>query len=384
VTTRPDQDHKAFVFLMTIGELRRMFDDWPAHMHLAVCLKDDGECRMLVYREEEGAGVLPRLRRVLGLRMSEICFFPELEGFATRKLLYSDEKQLLALVRNSPEIVEEAADYSVNYSFALEEGLDPVRFLQSPEELIDIPARRKRPVEVAPKPAPPDPVVTPRAAPKRDAGKVALPRFMQVDLAPRPGPGFQSVEEIRVSDAAPQHCVIHPARDGWVSIDLPGCIGGQVVVSNPGCIFVRDDRRMIAIHSDLIAGQPRPLPGRIVVGLKYLPAGLHDILSGNVGEARLSFEHGFLFVTLKSAPREEGAPKPAAKPVAGRGLFGRLSTPWRMWAAGIATVFALFMVGMQFGAAPVGTSGEATGAIDWSQFQTGSLDPAPTRPAQSG
>ena len=378
--------HKALVFLIGNEDMRRLFDDWPQRMQLAVCLKEDGDCRLLAHREEEGEAFLPRLLKTLRLPSKEICFFPEIKGYPTRKVLYSEEKQLFALVNASPEIVEEAADYSINYSFALDEGLDPAKFMH--DSAVNEPALAKKSVQkkratsekskaasgrIVQKTAQqvtPKPHDQPEAVPENVTAKpsVALPRFMQKTSSGEPGPAFQSLEQIKATNPLPKSCVVHRERDGWIGIDLPDCIGGMVTVSNPGRIFVRDDRRMIAIQSDQIKRDGGPLPGHISLGVKFLPEGLREIFESSAGEADLSFDNGFLFITLR-APAKLSAPK-----VDVTSPLRRLGAYWRMLASA-AAVGVILAVGLQFVSGPR-TLSDAETNIDWGQFQSGALDDA--------
>ena len=383
------QVHKALVFLIGNEDMRRLFDDWPGQMQLAVCLKEDGDCRLLVHREEEGAAFLPRLRKTLALPVKDICFFPEIEGYPTRKILYSEEKQLFGLVKASPEIVEEAADYSINYTFALDEGLDPTRFMkentplpanrsQKPlkRQIVARPIRRTAPAVETSRPAKdrsqPKPTTPPQGAPRKSSAQPktqgSLPRFMQAAPAQEPGPAFQSLDQIRVDNPLPATCTIHAERAGWIGIELPGCIGGTVAVSNPGNIFVRDDRRVVAIQSEMIGRESGPLPGHISLGVKYLPDGLREIFARSAGAADLSFENGFLFITLRASAHRPATSELAANP------FHRLRSYWRIWASA-AAVGAILVMGLQFFTGPRVLS-DAETIIDWSEFQSGALDDA--------
>ena len=364
-----EYDRKALVFLVGASDLRRIFQEWPDRMQLAVCLRADGECKMVVYREEEGARFLPRLRRALKLPPEDICFYPEVDGYPSRRLLYSEEKQLFALVHNAPEVVEEAKDYSLNFTYALDEGIDPLAFLNAEADIKDN-VSQKQPI-VAPQQTSKPKVrqrlhlqLTESAKSEETMAATPLPRFMQAAANHGPGKAFQSVAQIQKRNPVPKTAVVHREQNGWIAIDLPGCLGGQVTISNPGRIFLRDDRRVVALHNDLIGQQGNVLPERINLGVKFLPEGVKDILTRNNGDVQVSFENGFLFIVTKRLPT---AQKPAPKKPTRDG-----SVPWRFWASA-AAILAMAAIGLQSALSPRSVS-DADGTIDWSQFRSGSLD----------
>lgn len=368
VNTAVEYDRKALVFLIGASDLRRIFQEWPDRMQLAVCLRADGECKMIVYREEEGARFLPRLRRALKLPPEDICFYPEIEGYPSRRLLYSEEKQLFALVQNAAEVVEEAKDYSLNFTYALDEGIDPLAFLNSEAEAK---ARSKTPSDPPPRKTRRRPrqrlhlqLAEPKE-PEHAKQGAAVPRFMRKEADNGPGQGFQSIAHIKSQNPAPKSAFVHREQNGWIAIDLPGCLGGQVTVSNPGRIFVRDDRRVVALHNDLIGKEDSVLPERINLGVKFLPEGVKDILTRNAGEVSVSRENGFLFLATKRAASASNTPKRKQQPRKGH-------LPWRFWASA-AAILAIAAVGLQSALSPQSVS-DADGAIDWSQFRSGAID----------
>ena len=50
-------------------------------------------------------------------------------GLQNGRLKYSDERALASLLADRGDLAEEALDYSVNFAFAREEGLNPIAFL---------------------------------------------------------------------------------------------------------------------------------------------------------------------------------------------------------------------------------------------------------------
>ncbi|TMV55923.1 hypothetical protein FGG78_37815, partial [Thioclava sp. BHET1] len=114
----------AVAFLLEESELAQIFIDWPEDMRLAVCLDADGGCAMLVHHAREDDRILDRAASVLGVAPGGFAVVPRREGHPTRRMLFSEEQRLLALVAETEGLVEAASDYALNYAFAAEEGLD--------------------------------------------------------------------------------------------------------------------------------------------------------------------------------------------------------------------------------------------------------------------
>lgn len=299
-TVERGQEARGLAVLLSCQDMRQVFDDWPPHMNLAVCLREDGNCSMLVFRDEEGSRILPRLRRTLGLSMSEITVFPKTDGFPTRKLLFSEEKQLLSLVRNTPEIVEEAADYSINYRYAVDEGMDPVMFIHrvrskgTARRRAQIVEHSYRAEETARPSAKPVLADTLKKSDQPNSTS-DLPKFLQKDIAVTIGTTSTPVRHRRTS----RICRINDTDQGWCRIDLPGSAGGQLVLNSLGCIFLRDDERVLAIQKERGRSEPRDMPEEILVYVGDRPSRIRDALARNVGLAQVTYEHGLLFIDLK-------------------------------------------------------------------------------------
>ncbi len=102
---------------------------WPANICLAICLSDDGQISLLSFRAEEIREMPDRILEATGLNANELCVVPKVAGFPTRILRYSEQQNLLEIVKDNPSVLEEALDYAVNFQFAMEEGLDPREIL---------------------------------------------------------------------------------------------------------------------------------------------------------------------------------------------------------------------------------------------------------------
>lgn len=113
-----------FVYLLEEEAVLAMLPGWPSEMQVAVCLSADGGCDLAVHHKEEVTRVLDRIRELHGWSSEALCVAPEVAGYPTRKVLFSEEQQLLSVVGESPHLVELASDYALNYRFAQDEGLD--------------------------------------------------------------------------------------------------------------------------------------------------------------------------------------------------------------------------------------------------------------------
>ncbi len=382
---------KVMAVLMGAVEVRQTFRDWPGDMCLAVCLMENGDCQLVVFRQEEASVFPGRLQQHLALRAGELSFFPAVPGYPTRTLLYSDERRLMALVAEAPEIVEEASDYAVNYAYALEEGLDPAVFLG---------------IETTRAPAAPDHglpeaafvsrrarTAAPDAASKR-AGRVRkalLPGFMQRAEQAQPGPRFRSARELALTEERPVLCAILPERDGWIEIAQAQGGGADIRIGDPDLIYLRDDRGVVAIRLEPPWDMSAALPGRIMIRAKSLPASLRAVFADCVGPADLSGSGAFLYLQIhpQPAPAEvtapavpavatpvvgpaasDPAPSAASKPPQGR--RGRKWTVRRglLTLTGMAAALVLFQLGMQLGwQGDLGTAG-SDAPIDWEKFRS--------------
>lgn len=113
------------VVLIDAEDVKYAFSTWPDEICLAACLDRDGLCRFVVFRREERTGFPGRLLRLLNRSREDVSFVPRVPGFPTRQFRYSDERRLMTLIASDPAILEEAIDYAVNVTYAIEEGLDP-------------------------------------------------------------------------------------------------------------------------------------------------------------------------------------------------------------------------------------------------------------------
>lgn len=200
----------ALVVLIDAEDVRHAFADWPEEICLAVCLLSDGDCTMMLFRRDERPVIPARVLDTLRLPESDVSFVPEVPGFATRQFMYSDERRLMALVASDPSILDEATDYMVNYTYAVEEGLDP-------EMVLGLKPAAPQVVREAPRPAAPQAetvrtvLAEPRAtaeadrrAPPRELSPL-LPDFLRKSAEQRRTLRFSTVRTAQLDALAASH-----------------------------------------------------------------------------------------------------------------------------------------------------------------------------------
>ncbi|GAA6199897.1 hypothetical protein [Aquicoccus sp. SU-CL01552] len=385
---------KVMAVLMGPVEVRQTFRDWPEKMCLAVCLMESGDCQLIVFHRDEAEVFPARLQAHLRLTGQELCFFPAVPGYASRSLLYSDERRLLSLVAEAPEIVEEASDYAVNYAFAQEEGLDPAVFLgveagparagsdrtsATPDPAAFVSCRGKSAAAVA------DAARSSRSGRVR---KALLPGFMQRATPTQPGPRFRSARELALTEMPPVACIIRPEANGWILVERLGAGGADIRIGDPDLIYLRDDRNVVAIRLEPPWDMASPLPGRIWIRTKSLPSSLRMVFADGAGAAELTGSGAFLYLRPEPAPARipqtnvqtlpeteaepEGDQPQPDEPAQVAAAQGRKRRYRRRLLAltGIAAALVLMQVGMQLG--DLGDPGSlgAEAPIDWDRFRS--------------
>lgn len=376
--------------LLEAEDLRAVHRTWPMNMRLAVCLMPSGECQLLLFREEETGAFPNRLRKHLGLRPDEICLHPPVPGFSSRPLHYSDQRSLAALLADAPEILEDAQDYSVNYSYALEEGIDPVEFLGrdaadhvEPVDLpiFDAPALETKELSFSTRRS------KPTAAPVRRSLQLDLHREAQKCVAQlaqepiavqkksvtpqptkTPGAGFKPAGDVGASQLAPQYTLtISPSGN----YEIHGGHGARLTVSDVDDVFLRDDHKLLAIRYE-----GRGLPGLIRIHGEVLPSALQSVLAAKVGAVEISVSDGFAYVTLTDKiaepvkePEVMVDVSDTEEPVRRSSFLSGLkrSRSLRLLALTSITAAAIFAF-LQFQSAP-GSQSSENAPIDWSQFR---------------
>jgi len=189
------------VVLIDGEDVKHVFSAWPSDICLAACLMRDGDCSMIVFRRDERPRVPARLVQTLGVPAEAVCFVPKVIGYETKQFLYSDERRLMELVASYPAILEEAIDYAVNYTYALEEGLDPEVLLSIKQKdyraspiqaptVVPAPAFRRHPFQDKPK--------------RANELNPLLPDFLRKSAENARRPRFATVRKSRPAALVPQ------------------------------------------------------------------------------------------------------------------------------------------------------------------------------------
>ena len=185
----------ALVVLIDAEDVRHAFASWPEEICLAVCLMRDGDCNMVVFRRDERPYIAERIMDVLRLEARDVCFVPQVPGFETRSFRYSDERRLMALVASDLTVLDEAIDYAVNYTYALEEGLDPAIVLGLMPSVQAVPVSTPKSVQHT-KPAP--------VVDRKASGELSplLPEFLRKSAEQARRPRFASVRKPKLAALA--------------------------------------------------------------------------------------------------------------------------------------------------------------------------------------
>lgn len=118
---------------------------WPENVGIAALIGADEPEIFPVHQKETGSEILVRIGALAGRDLSNAAFFPPLIGHTECDLSFSAVARLRAeiesFLRKTPDAVEEAADFFVNFDFATDEGLNLsslVRVGSSPDETVAI------------------------------------------------------------------------------------------------------------------------------------------------------------------------------------------------------------------------------------------------------
>ncbi|MGR3465449.1 hypothetical protein [Limimaricola sp.] len=153
---------ETLAYFLEEDSLRGVLRGWPEGMQLMVRLDGSGRCELMVHHRDEAGRVLDTLRESLGEMAETLAVVPQVEGYATRRVRFSEEQQLLGLAASADGLSESAQDYAINYRFAREEGLDPEavigrdarRFAEEIESDLPQVSERRAPRRAAPPPEP--------------------------------------------------------------------------------------------------------------------------------------------------------------------------------------------------------------------------------------
>ena len=106
-------------------DLGHVFVDWPEEIGLVLCLDGAGLCEILLHHDTERSGVLKKAAAVLDCPDRQFAVVPSTEGYPTRRVLFTDEQKLLALIEDEDDLAELAQDYLINHRFEAERKAAP-------------------------------------------------------------------------------------------------------------------------------------------------------------------------------------------------------------------------------------------------------------------
>ncbi|WP_255104360.1 hypothetical protein [Shimia sp. CNT1-13L.2] len=307
---------KVLAVLAEAREMSSVFDAWPSDMSLAICLFADGDCRLIVFREEEQRSVLARLSRHFEIEPSDMCVVPKADGYPTRVLHYSDQQRLMALVAEQQDIVDEAADYSVNFTFALEEGLNPEVLLGAVETgAVEDPGEEDHEdagledeqIVLSFKSSLASKI---KEAPEEGAKLATLPSFLRRPKPSLPGPGFRSLIEIEAEDAAFETFQLYKSQGGWIEVSKPGADGSELRVVSPEKIYLRDDGKVVALAREKNTLRFQVPPTRFLIDAGILPERLRKLFEQGVGAVQVRKTADFVYLRIEARADE----RPVAKP----------------------------------------------------------------------
>lgn len=360
--------------LLDAEDMRLIHRGWPQDMRLGVCLMPSGDCQLMLFHKDESTGFPERLKDHFGLRASEISIHPKVSGFATHPLKYSEERALASILSESKDLAEEAQDYSVNFSFAREEGLDPIDFMgrsvkdEAPDLEMDAPegglqfsSRRGKELKVvAKKPLRNLHFDLAREAARNEEDFAVAPVAPKKDaMATVPAGGFTSAAQLTAIDTAPKDFQLSKTAAGGLEIVAKTGLGSTLMVSDAQDVFLRDDRQLLALRA-----KSEALPERISVLPHAVPSALLNALQSGQEAVEVFAQDGYVYVTIgqgDAAATEEAVA--AVTPKNRRKLWAAV----RLVALLTVTVAGIYLV---LGG-PLGTvANTEDGQIDWDKFRT--------------
>lgn len=105
--------------------------DWPEGMQVAVCMTAEGGCDLAVHGEGEERLVLNRLAELHRTPLQAFCVSPEMAGFQSHKIFFSQEQDLLSLVAQSDDLTSLARDYALRHHALKDPSAAPVHISAS-------------------------------------------------------------------------------------------------------------------------------------------------------------------------------------------------------------------------------------------------------------
>ncbi len=177
---------------------------WPEDVGIAALQVADEPEIFPVHQKESAAAILLRIEQMTGRDLSQAAVFPVTEGHPLCDLPFTAVARLQAQIESflarTPDAVEEAADFSINFGFADEEGLDLSSLVGA--------SAAARDAEPAADPAPITPPGYAPFDPKRSPLSCAIPAVLWLSASedlvivtdPEASPVALSTEDLLVRD----------------------------------------------------------------------------------------------------------------------------------------------------------------------------------------
>ena len=106
-----------------------IFPDWPAEMGVVVLLEDVEGHHVSLFHQEESDRILGRLCRRLHLSPDDLILIspegvgPEGSGHPRVRIRFSEDREVLDLLRYQKDLPERAHDYRINFEYIRDQGL---------------------------------------------------------------------------------------------------------------------------------------------------------------------------------------------------------------------------------------------------------------------
>lgn len=114
-----------YIYVPDTEELTHFFEEWPDKIGLALINGgDDTDTDTRIFHIEERDQVFAEIAESFGLLPEDLKVVPEIEGYDTIGIKFSEEQRLIALIEEMTALEDEAHDHLGNYEFYREQGLD--------------------------------------------------------------------------------------------------------------------------------------------------------------------------------------------------------------------------------------------------------------------
>ncbi|MBE9637118.1 hypothetical protein [Salipiger mangrovisoli] len=291
-------------YFFEAAELQTVFADWPDEIGLALCLDEAGSCEMVLHHVEEGRAVLRKVGAVLDSAKGGFAVVPPVEGYPTRRVLFSDEQKLLKLVAGEDDLAEMAEDYLINYRFEQDRKARPapMRVMEAMPEAVATALRGPEPFRWRPRLHLSE--LTPKSVARRKSKRGEMPE------------GYASAEVVSDSD-----CLFVEAE---VSLGYRGVrvtLSPELVTIQTRAVLVdevgfRDDFSRFVLPRKAVQGWVPGAPLVIDIPETRFPAGLRQRFAASPRTAEVTVTDHGVFVAPGAVSRAAEPAVPEAQPQA--------------------------------------------------------------------